>query len=203
MPPALTGNYQGYSRDADFKLFGKSRVADTLRGQLADLAHLLFCQFRCSPTSIISIVAATLGIHIARVVALCPSKEMVGIAAKAVVTLVQGVHSLGKSAIVKFVAKAMGIDNFVVNVQNAIAVASRACPFPAIGECTWRDMLPKTLFRREAFGLGVMSSKKSVSYRLTASTFAKFWGVLLGIHRCNFSTFYTYLHWQMADNCQY
>lgn len=140
--------------------------------------------------------------HIVQIHFLRACKEVGRVDTGAIVAGMTSILAFFQSAKMKLVTKPMRVDQLATIIQDAISVAFGTLPLPTVGERASGDILPKTLFRRLAWVLGIMPSKESIaaSDRLAASTFAEFWSVFMCVHRCNFSTFYTCNGWQKADS---
>lgn len=164
MTPSLARDNQRYSRNAYAKPFGKGRVARASRRKFADLADTIFRQDGRILTFFPATLASAFGIHIAIVVALRASKQMVRITAQAIVASMERALALVKRAIVQLIAKAMGVDYFVFQLHHTVAVTKRARPFPTVGEWARGDEVPETFGR----GWGVRGARGMILHSIVS-----------------------------------
>lgn len=189
---------------------------------LSKLFDLLVCKKSATNLLALQLVVAAFLLAIRHVVIVGASKQVIRIATRWVIALVQNVQAVWDWAVVQFVGKAMGADlvSFAINLarQDAISIAVVVpSPKPTLGIFALVYMLPKAFFECLPWpNVVVMTNDKSpwltldvAAWRvrvfgdwcgLTASTFAKLWGDLLCVHKGNFITNYTCRTWQMVDS---
>lgn len=145
MRPSLTSHNQGNHGNASAKLFGNGGILDALCGKYANLAHVIGIQLSHPCISSRFDIAASLCVHVPRVITLRACKEMVRVAALAVVTSVEGAIAIGKRAVMQLVAKAVGVDDLFVNPHHAVSITKRALPLPTVGEQASVKMFPESV----------------------------------------------------------